>query len=319
VKPASPITWLILVIGFGAGLLLGFVMAFLRERLDDHIRGRHDLELTSGAPVLASVPTSRARTRDLRAGRLAVMSGPSSPVAESYRALAASISFLAANRGIKTIVVTSPAPIEGKSAAAGNLGLLLAEAGRRVMLVSADMRVPVINRFFGTSNTVGLSSVLNGDAQLADAVQHPQVQNLRILPAGPVPQRPTEALQSQAMVDIIESLEQSADFVILDAPPVLIAADVLALAPLVHGALLVGDAKRTTRTEVIRSREQLEQVGVRIIGAVLDNMDRRMAKEARTIGYATHARFPFTGPSGNGHVAPVRKQPELETPREGTS
>ena len=105
---------------------------------------------------------------------------------------------------------------------------------------------------------------------------------------------------------------------IVDAPPMLATADVLAMAPLVHGVLLVADGKRTTRSDVVRSREQVEQVGARIVGAVLDNMDRKMAKASRTVGYATPVRFQYA-PTTNGHGEPARKQPELETPREGTT
>lgn len=317
-KPSSPIVLLVLVIGLGAGLLLGFVMAFLRERLDDHLRGRHDLELTAGAPVLAAVRSGRRRSRDLRAGKLAVQAHPMGATSESYRTLAASISFLAATRGLKVLMVTSPTPVEGKPSTGSNLALLQAEAGRRVMLVSADMRSPSIHRFFGVANTIGLSSVLTEQAQLADAIQHPNVENLRILPGGPAPRRPTELLQSRAMADVIHALEDTADFVIIDAPPVLPVADSLGLSPLVDGALLVADAKRTTRSEVVRTREQLEQVGVRIVGAVLDNMDRRMAKSVRTVGYVSPPRAPYgVSMNGQGGTDGAReRQRELETPRE---
>src|SRR5439155_12608825 len=254
--PVSPDMVLIGAFGLLFGLALGIALAFLRERLDDSLRGRLDLEANLAAPVLAVIPKVPG-WRNKHDARLVTREQPKSAVAEAYRTLRTSISFISAQRGLKAIMVTSPASGEGKTTTAANLALVLADAGRRVVLVSADLRKPRIHRFFGLQNEVGLSTVLAGEVQPWDAILDPGVENLRVLLSGPVPSRPAELIQSEQMRDVMAGLREVADYVIIDTAPILLVADSLAMAPLVDGVLFVADSAMTSRSAVAHAREQL--------------------------------------------------------------
>jgi tyrosine-protein kinase len=282
--PVSPDMVLIGAFGLLAGLALGIALAFLRERLDDSLRGRLDLEANLAAPVLAVIPRVPG-WRNKHDARLVTREQPKSAVAEAYRTLRTSVSFLAAQRGLKVIMITSPAAGEGKTTTAANLALVLADAGKRVVLVSADLRKPRIHRFFGLQNDIGLSSVLAEEIQPWEAILDPGVENLRVLLSGPVPSRPAELLQSDSMGEILAGLREVADYVIIDTAPMLLVADPLALGPLVDGVLFVADSEHTSRSAVAHSREQLEQVGAPVIGSVLNNFDPSKAKAYRHYGY----------------------------------
>src|SRR5262249_46286242 len=160
---------LIGALGLVAGIALGIALAFLRERLDDSLRGRLDLETNVGAPVLAVIPRVPG-WRNKHQARLVTREQPKSAVAEAYPTLRTSASFTSVQRGLKAIMITSPEAGEGKTTTAANLSLVLADAGKRVVLVSADLRKPRIHRFFNLQNEVGLSSVLSGEVQPWEAI-----------------------------------------------------------------------------------------------------------------------------------------------------
>ena len=174
---------------------------------------------------------------------------------------------------MKTIMVVSAIAGEGKTTTAANLAVSLADANKRVILVSADLRKPRIHRFFDLENSVGLSNVLAGEVKPWEALQDPRVDNLRVMASGGIPARPSELLQSEQMGELIVELREVADFVILDTAPILLVSDALSLAPLVDGVLYVADSEATTRGAVSHAREQLEQVGAPILGAALNNFD----------------------------------------------
>jgi capsular exopolysaccharide synthesis family protein len=278
-SPSAPKTKQILAAGFLVGLVLGIGLAFVRERLDDSLRGRGDLEDLLGAPVLAVVPrVSNWKKREDTF--LVSIEQPKASVAEVYRTLRTSVLFAAAQRGVKSLMVTSATAGEGKTTTASNLAVVLSDAGKRVILVSSDLRKPRIHRFFDLSNEKGLSSVLAGEAKPWEAMADPGRGHLRVLTSGPVPAHPAELLQSEQMGELIEELREVADFVILDTAPVLLVADALAIAPLADGVLLVVDSENTHRGAVVQAREQLEQVGAPLIGAVLNNFDPAKARSA---------------------------------------
>ena len=317
--PISPNMILIGAFGLLAGLAVGIALAFLRERLDDSLRGRVDLEANLNSPVLAVIPKVPG-WRNRHDARLVTREQPKSQVSEAYRTLRTGITFLSAQRGLKVLMITSPAAGEGKTTTAANLALVLADAGKRVVLVSADLRKPRIHRFFGLQNEIGLSSVLAEEIQPWEAILDPGVENLRVLLSGPVPSRPAELLQSDQMSEILTGLREVADYVIIDTAPMLLVADALALAPLVDGVLFVADSEHTSRSAVAHSREQLEQVGAVVIGSVLNNFDPSKAKAYRHYGYYGQYRgygrygYAYYGPVENGELrkgeAPVMQLPQ---------
>ena len=271
-RPSSPNKALNAALGLALGLILGVGIAFLREMLSDELRGRADFEDHAGVPVLAVIPKVASWRRKSEA-KLITLDQPKSVVSEAYRTLRTSILFSAMQRGLHTIMVASANAGEGKSTTAANLAVVLADSGKRVVLISADLRKPRLHKFFGLETEPGLSNALAGESTVWDTLQAPEIENLRVMVSGPVPARPTELLQSEAMGELVADLRDVSDFVIIDTSPILPVADALVLAPLVDGILLVADASITTRSAVTHTRELLDQVDARLIGAVFNDYD----------------------------------------------
>lgn len=287
--PGRPIRGLVVNGGLAlaVGVLLGILAAFVVDRTDRRVRGRDDLAALLDRPVLTPIPpmTGKASRRQRQPGGLVMLDQPSSPAADAYRTLRARVLFLADRLEVTSIMVTSAAPAEGKSTIAANLALALAEAEREVLLVSADLRRPQLHRLFALPNRSGLPDVLV-DGLLHDAHGSPAAvddrimaelwsvaKHLWVIVSRPAPPNVAALLGSDAMRRLLETQRDRFDFVILDCPPVLGTADALSVAPLVDGVLVVADKASTDRAAVVRLREQLEQAGGRVLGAVL-NRDR---------------------------------------------
>ncbi|MBA3738292.1 MAG: polysaccharide biosynthesis tyrosine autokinase [Actinobacteria bacterium] len=278
-SPASPALLRNGMLALAVGLALGIGLAFLRERLDERLRGREDLEAQIGAPVLATVPRARTRLGRKRRDRddIVTLTDPKGGSAEAYRTLRTNVQFLARTGTLRVIGIVSPAADEGKTTTAANLAVSLAHAGKRVIVVSCDLRKPRLHRCFGIPNDPGLTSVLSG-MNLMDAIQKPKLDNLRVLASGPTPPNPAELIGSDAMERMLETLQMFADFVILDTPPLLAVSDGVSLASRCDGVLMVADARTTARGALAHAREQLEQVGAKLIGGVLNNFDPSRAR-----------------------------------------
>jgi polysaccharide biosynthesis transport protein len=270
-------------LGLALGLLLGAAVAFVHDRTDRRLRGHEELAELLDRPVLTPVPSlsrwSRGRAGRRRPEPLAMLDHSTSPTAEAYRVLAARVSFLAGQLGLTSIMVTSAGPDEGKSITAANLALALAEMERDVLLISADFRRPRAHRLFALPNQFGLGDVLTdlrpSDLQTEEETQISSelwsvTKHLWVLVSRPAPPEVAALLGSDTMGRLLERQRETFDFVILDCPSALTAADALTLAPLVDAVLVVVDRRSTDRHAVVRLREQLEQVGGRILGAVLN-------------------------------------------------
>jgi capsular exopolysaccharide synthesis family protein len=288
--PASPNNRLDVGIGLLVGLFLGVVLAFVRDRTDDRLRGREDLAERLDRPVLATTPPLSKRIRQegrLRWKRrhrnsLVTLEQPNSPAAESYRTLRTRMARLAAQLDINSVMVVSAGVGEGKSTTAANLAVVLAETGKDVLLVSADLRRPRVHQFFGLSNKTGLSNLLTDGTPpgkrkgpVAEGRQMASelwlvAPNLWVILSGPLPPHPSALMDSDAMRQFLKEQRDLFDFIILDCPPALVVADAMALAPLADAILVVADAKESDREQVSRLREEIEQVGGKIVGAVLN-------------------------------------------------
>ena len=272
-SPSSPSYPRNLELGLIAGLALGMSVAFVRDRLDDRLRGSRDLDQRMGAPILATIP----KIPTWKKRELAVMitsEAPKGPVAESYRTLRTNLQFIASDKGLRVMMVTSPAAGEGKTVTVANLAATLAQTGKRVIAVSCDLRKPRLHHFFGLSNKEGVTSVLAGSSSLPQAAQKPAgFDTLRILASGPTPPNPAELLGSAAMDALVVDLRAYADFVIIDTPPVLAVSDALILSSKSDAVLVVADAESTPRTTITHTREQLTQMGANLIGCILNNFD----------------------------------------------
>ena len=259
------------------GLALGIGLAFLRERLDEGIRDRADLEEALGAPVLAMVPKVPGwRKRDKT--ELASLTAPKEGTAEGYLTLRTNLQFIARTGDFKILSVTSPTAGEGKTTTVANLAVVLAHSGKRVIAVSCDLRKPRLHRFFDLPNEIGVTSILTGKATLKDAAQRCEVPTLRVLASGPIPPNPADLLGSDEMQALLNQLRQAADFVVVDTAPLLVVSDTLILAPLSDGVLVVADATTSTRGAIAHLREQLDQVESKVVGGVLNNFDPSRAK-----------------------------------------
>jgi capsular exopolysaccharide synthesis family protein len=254
------------------GLALGVGVAFVRERLDERVGRREGMESAIGAPVLAVVPRVPS-WRSRNEARLVTIDAPDTVTAEAYRTARTTLLYLASREDIKVIVITGPGEGEGKTTTTANLATALAQAGKRVVVVSADLRKPRLRRFFGIDDHIGLTEVLQGTTTLRDAIASTAQANLKVLPSGAVPPNPAELLASSTMDETIATLRSVADFVLIDTPPSLVVADALELAPKTDGIIVVVDGSKTTRQAATHLRHQLERVGGLIVGGILNNLD----------------------------------------------
>jgi protein-tyrosine kinase len=204
-------------------------------------------------------------------GALVMLEDPRAPAAEAYRALAANLQFAYADRQLQTIGVTSAGAGEGKSTTVANLAIALAEGGRRVIVVDADLRRPSLHTLFGLDRQEGLSNVLLGEGTQLP-LQDTSAPGVRLLASGPTPANPLEALSSRRFEHVLAMARAQADFVLVDSAPAGGLADAAVLAPRLEGVLLVVSAGRTKRDEARRAREQLERVNANILGVVLTDV-----------------------------------------------
>lgn len=208
-------------------------------------------------------------------GYLTVHQLPTSGVAEAYRNIRTKLIFSSPDRELRTILVTSSIPGEGKTFSTISLGIVMAHAGKRVLLVEADQRKPVFARVFSLGSqaeNIGLSSLIMKRVAIKDVVVETRIENLAVVPAGPKPPNPSELLGSASMGELLEMLRSAYDLVILDSPPVLGLPDALSLAPKVDGCLLVIQYSKTSYKNVVRAREALEMVRGRVLGAILNKV-----------------------------------------------
>ena len=259
------------VVSLVIGLVLGIAAAVLIEYLDDSVGTRDDLQrLVPAVPVLGVIPAVTG-WRKRSDARLVSASDPAAPAAEAYRTLRTAVRFLGMDHGPLVLQVVSPDAEEGKTTTLANLGVALARAGQPVMLVDGDLRKPRLHQFFGLSNAVGLTSVMQGDVDLGEAAQPvPGVDGLFVLASGPLPPSPSEFLSTTSMHALLGAMRAAGYFTLVDSPPVLPVADALVLGRHVDATLLVSFAGRTSRRQLLRTVELLEQMQMRIAGLVLN-------------------------------------------------
>lgn len=207
------------------------------------------------------------------ARNLITVTQPKSPIAEQYRTIRTNIEFMAVDKEIKVMLVTSSTQGEGKSTTASNLAVAYAQQGKRVLIIDTDMRRPTVHYTFRVANGLGLSSLLTRQAELEKAVLPTKVDNLSILTAGPIPPNPAELLSSRAMEKLIEQLRGAYDVIILDAPPLLQVADSRITSKLTDGVILVIGCTTSDRQRVLKAKEQLELTEAKILGVVLNRRE----------------------------------------------
>lgn len=195
---------------------------------------------------------------------------PKSPVSEQYRTLRTNIQFSYLDGDLKTIVVTSSGPGEGKSTTSANLAVVFAQQGKKVLLVDADMRKPTVHHTFSLLNTRGLSSVILKQTTLEEAVENGVEENLYVLPSGPIPPNPAEMLDSKAMDEFLAEAEENYDLIIFDSPPIHAVTDAQILANKCDASILVVSSEETERDMAVKSKELLASSKGKFLGVVLN-------------------------------------------------
>lgn len=194
-----------------------------------------------------------------------------SPITEQYRTIRTNIDYSAIDSELKSILITSAGPGEGKSTTASNLAVVMGQNGQRVLLVDADMRKPTAHYTFSLMNTHGLTNVLTRQQKLVDVVQETEIQNVHLLTCGPIPPNPAELLNSKMMELVIKEAMDEFDMVILDTPPVMAVADAQILSNKVDGTIIVTSSGKTDRDQLEKTKENLEKANANLLGVVLNN------------------------------------------------
>jgi capsular exopolysaccharide synthesis family protein len=300
-SPSSPKHVVNVALGFFLGFPLAVGLALARERSDDRFRGRQDVETIIGAPVLGVVPTFPKGVE-----RLITQDDPQSVAAEAYRTLRTNLQFIVGQRDIKTILVTSPSPREGKTVTTANLAVMLADAGNRVIVVSGDLRRPTLEGCFGIDTQgPGLSTWLaDKKSGLLEGLRDPGIPDVRLLASGPIPPNPAELLTSDRLYELLEILEENADYVLIDSAPVLPVADAGIIASKVRATLLVIDFSSTTRTSALGAKQEIERVGGTVRGLILNSFDVGTSHYYGAHKYTSDTRSGTKRSEGNGGSGP---------------
>jgi non-specific protein-tyrosine kinase len=252
------------------GMLLATTAAFVIEFIDDTVRSPDDASQSLMLPSLGNIADIWGERPE---DKLIAARYPRSSHAEAYRILRANIEVADPDKPIRTLLISSPNPDEGKSITASNLAVVMAQTGQRVILVDADLRRPWQHKCFNSQNTLGLSNaLLQSDDSQNGFFQPTETDNLVVLTSGPLPPNPAELLGGNRMRMLIEHLKQEFDMVIVDSPPILLRADSAILARQVDAVLLVLDMGRTRRDSAIRAKQVLERAGGNILGIVLNRV-----------------------------------------------
>jgi len=208
-----------------------------------------------------------------RSSALITITHPRSPVSEAFRTLRTNLEFTSLDKPLRSMVVTSASPEEGKSTTLANLAVTMAQAGKQVLLVDCDLRRPSLHQIFNVRPTPGLTDMMRDDALLnKPPLQETPVSNLWLLPSGTIPPNPAELIASRRMSEVIAALQQHADIVLFDAPPVIAVTDAAVLSSKVDAVLLVISAGKTKRDHAKKAKALLEKVNAHLIGTVLNNV-----------------------------------------------
>lgn len=272
--PIRPRTLLNTALAMMAGAVLAAGAVFLIEYLDDTVKSPDDVRRVSGLSTLGAI----ARLREAGSTRqLVSWLHTKAPESEAYRALRTNIQFTGVDKPIRTLLITSSGPGEGKSTTAANLAVVMAQAEQRVLLVDTDLRRPVLHRVFGTHNNTGLTTALLADenSPLEEHIRSTEVTNLSLLTSGPIPPNPSELLGSQRMTALVRRLAVAADVVIFDSPPVLVVTDAAVLGSRVDGVILVVESGRTREQALTQSFDEMRKVGANVLGVALNRLDSR--------------------------------------------
>jgi len=291
--------------------LLGVGLALLIDRADLSFHNPTEIFTRVDVPVVGRIPRLQLSEgkdgKTLGSVTLVSANHPSSAGAEAFRTIRTHLFFDSATNGTKVLMITSPSPGDGKSTAACNLAVSIAQSGKRVVLLDADLRRPRIHAHFGIESKTGLMAVLKGESTLKDALHSTFLPNLFVLPCGHRPKNPGEVVTSPNFAKTIEMLRESFDFVILDTPPVLPVSDPTSIATLVDGIYLVFRIRRGVKITASRAKECLSQVNARLMGVIVNGLDENPHYNDYG-GYYQHSGYGTYGKAYQDRMAKAYKE-----------
>ncbi|ORC15460.1 MULTISPECIES: polysaccharide biosynthesis tyrosine autokinase [Rothia] len=307
--PISPDTRKLMLAGGGAGLALVLAVILLRRTIDTKLRTRDDATKATESGVLGVLPISEELTEEN------ILRAHSDHVAqEAIRQMRTNLRFVNVDRPPKSLIVTSAEPGEGKSTVSTSLARALADAGQPVIIIDADLRRPTIAKKFKIDSKVGLTQVLAGQVELADAVRQFEDTQLFILPAGRIPPNPSELLGSDKMRQLISEL--SGEFtVVIDVPPVLPVTDAALLSNSVDGVVLVGTVGKTRKENLAEAADNLRKVNATLLGVVINRAPRKgLGNSYYGFGYSSNTAYSsYYGQDKDGHKKDSRRRKKAKS------
>lgn len=277
-NPFSPNTRMDVLLAVGVGLALAVGSILVLEFIDDTIKPNEELSQTLNSVVLGYISRIDGQNR---ADRIINQKSLHAPTAEEYRHIRSNLQFMSLEKPVKTILVTSSEPGEGKSTTATNLAIILSQAGLKTVLIDADLRRSMVHELLSASNLVGLSDTLiQPEQKLETYLQQTEFENLVVLPSGTPPPNPAELLGSSKMFDLINTLRNHFDMVVIDSPPIAVVSDSVSLASWVDGVIVVARSQHTRYASYRQTLEQLKRVEAHILGTILNYV-----KQKQRVGY----------------------------------
>ncbi len=303
-EPIEPKKRKNLSVGAVAGIFAGLSLAFLLEVMDTTIKSAEEIEKGLGLPLFGVIPAfpfgrgkkgRKEKRRAMTAQYLSENMESRSPVAEAYRSLRTNIQFGMLKEGAKAFLITSPGPGEGKSTTISNLGIVLAQTHSKVLILDCDLRKPVLHTIFGVPLEPGVTNVLLGKVPWKDAIRKTRFEGLSVISGGTIPPNPSELLSVGKVEKILEELKTSFDFVFFDSPPVGLVSDAAILGRILDGVFLVVESEKTVYDAAKKSKNSLETVRAKVLGAVLNNL-RKAAGYGYYHYYDSYGSYYYGGP-----------------------
>lgn len=306
--PVRPQVGLNTIVAAIVGLILAAGFVVLVEYIDDTVRTPEAVESATGLHTLgavALVPETDSIPGSDRL-RLVADTETKSPVAESFRILRTNVEFAQVDRACRKLMITSPSQGEGKSTIAVNFAAVVAQTGKRVLLVDCDLRRPSLHRTFRWENQQGLTNLLvRGNVDWHAVTRQSAIPNLSVILSGPVPPNPSELLGSSRFASVIDELASEFDLVILDTPPTIAVSDPMVMAPVADGVIVVVDAGRTSADLLRRTRDSLQRAGANVLGVVLNKLTERSG------AYYYRYYYAYYGEDQHGAKKSRRRRPRI--------
>jgi polysaccharide biosynthesis transport protein len=274
-SPIAPNKQTAISAGGLAGILLALALVYLLEILDTRIRRVSEVREIFDYTLLGTIPKFPPPTEGiaLEFERLPVLGDPNSMLSESYRMIQANLKFLSSDQPVKVITLSSSIPQEGKSTTSANLALAIAQLGQRVLLVDCDLRRPTQHQIWQLPNAIGLSNLLVGEISNGIGIQHSVVQGLDVITAGVLPPNPLGLVDSQHMINLVNEWKTEYDFILIDSPPISVAADAAVLSKISDGIVMVVRPDVLDKSSAVMTRDNLSQAGVNILGLIINGVN----------------------------------------------